>query len=161
MRLADGSEWILRHPSYRPTGSSLTDPDIDGPLDRLYDSIVIEQQASLIDVWEIARRLIEPNYDLEAPEIEQLLEVAEGPECQSFVESILGVLFGRRDRERSYTEWIRASMMSNGIDVIQTSGDRLSEVMGVLVSTGRTIPAGKFIEAHAVASDLAALESLV
>ena len=63
--LADGEptgSWPS--PTIGRAGPSLTVPDVDAELDRLFESAAVGAEVELADVWSVARTLLLENYDL-------------------------------------------------------------------------------------------------
>jgi hypothetical protein len=160
VRLADGADWLLAIPRYRSTGERLTAPDVDGELDRLFERSVLTGEVALTDVWSAARTMLLANYDLLDEEFVDLVRLPKAGR-QSFVTAVLEALFGDTQAARSYTAWCRASLLANGIVPAEISPADLANVLTILVSTRRTIPASQFIDASRAAEEQAALESLV
>lgn len=158
--LADGSQWLLAVPRYRSTGTTLTVPNVDCELAGLFDGSALSGEVALTDVWSAARTLLFANYDLTDNEFSELVCLDSDDET-SFVASVIEALFGPGNSARTYTDWIRASLLANGI-VPATVGPRdLANVLSILVATKRTIPASQFIDASRAAEQQSALECLV
>ncbi len=161
LRLADGQTWILATPSFRADGRSLTSPPADRPLDRIFEHLALHGSVLLVDVWEAAIPLLRANYDLDDEEMADLLSVAPGEESREFVDSILDHLFGTKPAGRSYSDWVRASLWANGLEKSEISAAALSGVLAVLLVTGRTIPASRFVDACRAACARSSLETLI
>lgn len=159
--LADGQMWLFARPIFRASRNSLTRPDVDALLDRFHERIVLGEDIPLDEIFLAARTLLQANYDLSNAELNLLLEVAEGDEAQDLARGVSEALFGPDQRVRGYTDWVRASLLANGLNLTDVPGDAIGDLMAVLVSTRRTVPAGQFIEACRVARDREAREALV
>lgn len=159
--LADGRPWLLAIPTFRPGVEGLTRPVVDQPLDRIFASAVLEEDLSLTDVWEAARNLLKQNYDISDEEIATLIGVFTEAEGRSLAKEILGILFGTDRRERTFTRWVRASLIANGLSHAEISSEDLMDVLAVLTSTNRTISLTKFIDACRRADERARLEALI
>ena len=108
-----------------------------------------------------ARALLKENYDLTDEEITPLLSVAPGPESQALTNAVLDALFGPEESTRTYTDWVRASLLANGLDAAELSARDLPNVLAILVATNRTIPLSRFADASQAAGERRALEPLV
>ena len=161
VKLADGRPWLLAIPTFRPDVEGLTRPRVDQPLDRIFASAVLDEDLSLKDVWEAARSLLKHNYDISDEEIATLIGVFTEAEGRSLAKEILGILFGTERRERTFTHWVRASLIANGLTDAEISSEDLMDVLAVLVSTNRTISLTKFIDACRLADERARLEALI
>ena len=161
VRLADGQIWLLATPSFRPGPGRLTSPAVDGPLDRIFDRLALGEGVPLQDAWEAAMALLLANYDLSVEELVDLLSVSPGAEGAAFVGAVLDALFGPEASGRSYCDWVRASLLANGLDAIEVPAADLPNVLAVLVATRRAVPAARFVDACRAASTRSALETLV
>lgn len=161
VRLADGQPWILAEPSFRPTMSGLTTPDVDREIDRFHEQIVLGDDVSLTDILSVARMLLLTNYDLTKYEVAALLEVAEGPEAEALAKVVLESLFGPDQRTRGYSDWVRASLLANGLTQSEIPASAMNDVLSILITTNRTIPPSQFVDVCRAASDRDSLERLV
>lgn len=161
VRLADGASWLLAIPRYRADGGSLTVPDVDGEIDRLYERSALCGEVALVDVWSAARTLLRANYDLGDDEFDELAGVAPGRDCLALATAVIGALFGPSEPARSYCDWARASLLANGIVPATIGPGDLGHVLAILVATKRTIPASQFIDASRAAEERASLETLI
>lgn len=159
--LSDGKPWLLANPVYRPRSEGLTEPRVDRPLDRIFESAVLNEGLSQTDVWEAARALLRANYDLTDEEASQLLSVAPGPESRALASGTLDALFGARPDGKTYTTWVRASLMANRLNKEEIPAQDLLNVLTVLVATGRTIPLSRFADACRLIDERARLEILI
>ena len=158
--LADGSRWMLAVPRFRSTGATLTVPDVDRELARIFDASTLCGEVALADVWSAARILLLANYDLTDSEFSELLDF-DGDEERQAVATVVEALFGPGDVSRTYTDWVRASLLANGIVPATVAPGDLANVLSILVATKRTIPASQFIDASRAAEEQSALEGLV
>lgn len=161
VRLADGRPWLLATPTFRAGGKALTSPAIDRPLDRIFEHLALHDSVLLQDVWEVAIALLSANYALEESEVGDLLSVAPGRESRDFVDAVLDILFGVEAASRSYTDWVRASLLANGLDAPEIPASDLPNVLAVLIATRRAIPAARFVDACRAADSRSSLESLI
>lgn len=161
VRLADGAPWLLAVPRYRPSGGSLTVPDVDAEIDRLFERSALCGEVELVDVWSAARTLLLANYDLTDDEFAELADVAPGDEARELSATVLEALFGPTEAVRSYSDWVRASLLANGIAPASIRPPDLANVLAILVATDRTIPASRYIDASRAAEEQATLETLI
>ncbi len=159
--LADGQPWLLAHPAYRLRPEGLTRPQVDQALDRIFECAVLGERLSLRDLWAAARELLAANYDLSAEEMAGLLSVSEGPESQALAANVLDALFAPDGAEKSYTAWVRASLLANGLGHDDLPARDLVNVLAILVATNRTIPLSKFADACRLLDERARLETLI
>jgi hypothetical protein len=144
--LADGHEWLLAVPRYQPQADGLTTPRIDRPTDRIFECLASQSALSLTDIWEAAIPLLRANYELSNEEVSLLLSVAPGGEADRLTQAVLDIIFGHSSRRRGYSDWIRASLLANGIGDSMISADDLPDVMSILVATHRTVPLTRFAD---------------
>lgn len=159
--LADGQPWLLAHPTYRPRPGSLTRPQVDPALDRIFECSVFGERLSLCDLWAAARALLEPNYVLSDDEMASLLSVSEGPESGALAGHVLDALFAPDGAEKTYSAWVRASLVANGLGAADVHARDLVNVLAILVATNRTIPLSKFADACRLLDERARLETLI
>jgi hypothetical protein len=148
-------------PRYRAGNGPLTDPDVDGEIDRLFEQSALGGEVALVDVWSAARSLLLANYELTDAEFDELASVAPGRECLAFATAVIEALFGPPQAARSYTDWARASLLANGVIPATIGPGDLANVLAILVATRRTIPPSQFIAASRAADERASLESLI
>jgi hypothetical protein len=144
--LADGHAWLLAVPLYQPQADGLTIPRIDRPTERIFECLASQSALALTDVWEAAVPLLRANYELSNTEISKLLSVAPGDEADRLTQAVLDIIFGNSSRRRCYGDWIRASLLANGIGASMISADDLPDVMSILVATHRTVPLARFAD---------------
>lgn len=161
VRLADGRLWLFGHPTYRPTAAGLTSPLVDRPLDRLFESAVLGEGVELTDVWDAARALLLCNYDLSDEEAADLLSVSPGPESAELAEAVVVAVFGGETGEKTFTRWVRASLVANGLGGADLSAGDLTDLLAILVATHRTIPLTQFADACRRVDERANLEALI
>jgi hypothetical protein len=159
--LADGQTWLLANPSYQPLRDGVTMPCIDSALDRIFESTILDEGLKLTDLWEVANELLSKNYRLTTIELGKLLSVSPGAESRSFASSILDALFASDQSERSYTAWVRASLLANGLSETKVPAQDLLNVLTILVATNRTMPLSKFVDACRLLEERSRLETLI
>jgi hypothetical protein len=161
VRLADGKPWLLAVPRYLANGESLTLPNVDESIDCLFEQSVLSGEVSIANIAEAARILLLANYNLDDEEFGELASLAPGEESRAFAATVLEALFGPPQAARSYSDWVRASLLANGVVSSAIRPGDLSNVLSILVATKRTIPAPQFIDASRDAEEQASLESLI
>jgi hypothetical protein len=159
--LSDGAKWLFASPVFKASQAALTSPNIDKLLDRIFEKLVLEKSVPLVEVMSAAGLLLKANYHLADEELSDLLEADIGGESNQLVEAILEVLFGPAQAPRSYSHWIRASLLSNGLGATTIDARELPHVLALLVSTGRSIPLSGFADACTAAVENERLEALV
>jgi hypothetical protein len=161
VRLADGQFWLLAVPSIRVRAGGLTRPLVDRPLDRIFECVVLDEALEWGDVWAAARELLRANYELSDEEAVQLLSVSPGPEGHALAAEVVRALFGTDQDERTYSRWVRASLLANGIGDKEIPANDLLNVLSILVATNRTVPLSKFADACRLLDERARLETLI
>jgi hypothetical protein len=159
--LADGHEWLLATPVYEACFEGLTCPRIETSLNRLFESLVLHGNVSLTDLWDTAVPLLRMNYELSDDELAGLLSIAPGIESRLLVNSILEALFGSEYQTKSYCDWVRASLLANGLSGIRIPNEALPNVLAILVATNRTVPLSRFSDACRDVRERSTLEYLV
>ena len=159
--LADGQLWLLAEPTFRPKAGPLTTPDIDSALDRFYERIVLGDDLPLDDLLGVARTLLLANYDLTNLEANSLLDVDAGDEAKALAGAISEALFGPEHRVRGYTDWVRASFLSNDLTTTEVPASAVNDVLTLLLASGRTVPPAQFIDACRAAQDRESRERLI
>jgi hypothetical protein len=160
-RLADGHDWLLAEPGFRPTPDSLTEPEVDAELDQIYEHVVLGEEIPLVDIMAAARILLLANYELTEPEVAELLEVAPGDEAEALAGVVLEALYGPDQKVRGYVDWVRASLLANGLAAATIPASALHDVLSILMATNRTVPPSQFVDACRAARDRDTLERLV
>ena len=161
IQLADGQPWLLAEPVFRPTSTGVSTPDVDSAIDRFHEQIVLDDDVSLADILAVARALLLTNYNLTADEVAELLEVEPGPEAELLARAVLESLFGSDHRVRGYVDWVRASLLANGLALSEIPASAINDVLTILMATNRTIPPSQFVDACRAARDRDSLERLV
>lgn len=159
--LADGQSWRLAEPVFRPCVYGLTNPDVDQPLDRIFESSVLNEPMDLCDLLEVARNSLKANYELSEDELEGLLSVSPGPEAERLGNEILKAVLVSEVAEKSFTAWVRASLLANGLGQTDVPARDIVNVLAILVATNRTIPLSRFADACRIQDERARLETLL
>jgi hypothetical protein len=161
VRLADGELWLLAVPNIRVGAGGLTRPLVDQHLDRIFECVVLDEALNWGDVWAAARELLRTNYELSDEETAQLLSVSPGPESHALATEVVRALFGPDQGERTYSRWVRASLLANGIGDTEIPANDLLNVLSILVATNRTVPLSKFADACRLLDERVRLETLI
>ena len=161
VRLADGQLWLLAEARFRPRRDALTRSDLDREIDRFHEQIILGNELLLVDIMGVARRLLLVNYELRDDEAADLLEVDPGEEAEVLARSVLESLFGPDQRARGYVDWVRASLLANGLAPTSIPASALHDVLSILMATNRTLPPAQFIDACRTVRDRDSLERLV
>jgi hypothetical protein len=123
--------------------------------------VLLDEVLDWTDLWAAARELLRANYDLSDGEIARLLDIAPGPDGQALATDLVHALFGPSRSDKTYSRWVRASLLANGIGNTEVSADDLSHVLAILVATNRTVPLSKFADACRLLDERARLEALI
>ena len=165
--LADGATWLLASLRFAADrdGGSFSHPDLDAEIDRLFEASTLEGEVALADVFLVARSLLRANYHLDDAEFAELASLGAEPERLAFASAVLDAVFGGgsdgEPRARGYTDWARASLLANGIAASAIRPEDLTHILAILVATGRTIPASRFVDACRMVEERAHLEAIV
>ena len=159
--LADGQFWLLANPTYCPRSEGLTRPQVDQPLDRIFECTVFGERLSAEDLLKVARELLKANYEVSDEESARLVNVAPGLESRALAGHVLDAMFGADHPEKTYTSWVRASLVANGLSRAEVAARDLVNVLAILVATNRTIPLSKFADACRLLDERARLETLI
>jgi hypothetical protein len=159
--LTDGQQWLLANPTYHPGAEGLTQPPVDEPLDRIFESAVLNENLALSDLWEVAGKLLKANYELSSEEVSHLIGLFTEPEGRAFARDVVGALFGSDRGEKTFTRWVRTSLIANGLSQAEIHAEDLMDVLAILVATNRTIPLSRFADACRQADERARLETLI
>jgi hypothetical protein len=159
--LADGQRWLLANPIYRPRLEGLTQPPVDQPVDAIFERSVLNTALPFASFCELARPLLRANYELSEDDVSQLLSVSVGAESRTLAEGILTAVFGADQGEKTYTSWVRASLLAGGLSGSEIPARDLAHVLAILVATNRTIPLSAFADACRLADTRARLETLI
>jgi hypothetical protein len=139
----------------------LTTPNVDREIDRFHEQIVLGDDLSLVDLFAVARTLLLVNYELGDDEVADLIEVEPGEEAEELARAVLEALFGPDQRVNSYVDWVRASLLANGLAPTAIPASALHDVLAILMATNRTVPPSQFIDACRAARNRDSLERLV
>lgn len=137
--LAGGAEWLIPY--------AVAARAMDEYRDELYDSMALSSQVETLDVKAAALTLIRVNYELTCEEAAALI-TGEGADVEGLVDAVVESLIGPEEGKtrRSYTMWVQAALLSNGLDPAKIPPDMVGEVLAMLVKTGRALPAEKFVD---------------
>jgi hypothetical protein len=161
IRLSDGRNWLLARPAYCPRLAGVTTPVVDEPLDRIFECAVMGGDLDLKDIWLAAKQLLLANYELSPDELRNLLSTSPGPDSRTLASGVIEALFGSGQDEKSYSRWVRASLLANGLGGMDISAQDLPNVLAILVATNRSIPLFRFADACRLVDERARLERLI
>ena len=161
IRLADGCEWLLPDLQYTPGHTCLTQPDLDRFLDRFHEQTALGEEIAVADLLGSARLLLLTNYELSDDEVCELLSVQPGEELEELAHAVFAALFGAAQRVRSFSDWVRASLLANGLSDVSLTPDEVQDVLAILVANKRTLPETQFVDVCRAALDREALERLI
>jgi len=91
----------------------------------------------------------------------QLLEVELSDEAETLAGIVLESLFGPDQKVRGYVDWVRASLLANGLAPASIPASAINDVLSILIATNRTVPPSRFVDACRAARDRDSLERLV
>jgi hypothetical protein len=161
VRLSDGRDWLLAEPTFQTSPAGLTMPDVDAELDLFYEQIILGEDILLVDIMAVARILLLANYDLAEAEVAELLEVDAGAEAETLAGVVLESLFGPDQKVRGYVDWVRASLLANGLAPAAIPASAINDVLSILMATNRTVPPSQFVDVCRAARDRDSLERLI
>jgi hypothetical protein len=159
--LADGRPWLLASPVYSARQGSLTEPPVDEAVDRIFESTLLNGNMSVCDVLEVARALLRANYELSDDEVARLLSVSPGDDCRALAGAVLDAIFGPETAAKTFTDWVRASLLANGLTTAEIPARDVVNTLAVLVATNRTVPLSRFADACRRLDERARLEVLL
>lgn len=133
VQLADGSRWVLPYAVYARAYDTIRD--------RMYESIAGRGTVATADVMISAYSLLALQYDLSEEEAAALLK---GANPKDLMETVLACLMGEEDPVRSYSNWVRSGLLSNGLKLEEIPPQELPTVIFQLVHTGRMVPLADF-----------------
>ena len=160
MTLSDGAAWLLAPLSICHEENSTTS-SLNSRIDKVFEDQIENNNISVDDIIYICIKLLQHNYDLYNCEIIQLLNLPVGEELDSLAEVVVGILFGFSCSRRSYTRWVRASLLANGLADGEYNTDDLHDVLLILLATNRTVPLAQFADVCKEALTKANLDSIV
>lgn len=109
--------------------------------DRMYESIAGRGTVARADIVICAHSLLCLQYDLSEEEVHALL----GPvDPTDLTEAVLACLMGEDDPLRSYSNWVRTSLIINNLDPDKIHPTELPVVMFQLEALGRIVPLQSF-----------------
>jgi hypothetical protein len=138
--MGDGEEWLLFQDSLSP--------ELDGYRDRLFDSSTLTKKVGMDDVREVAWFLLKLNYSLTGEEAASLV-VNAGQ--KGLAEAVMDALLWPDGEHKTYTTWVRSSLLTNGLVPESIPPEILPSVLLQLVQTGRAVPADEFISSAVAA----------
>ena len=129
------AEWLLP--------DALCAHSLDDLRDRMFDSSARTHTIQKHDVRIAGMVLLQFNYDLSMGEAADLVQSVEIKELADAVWAAL-IAPQTNDKNRTYSEWIRASLAANGLKPKEIAPELVAGVLEILVATGRTMPAAEF-----------------
>jgi hypothetical protein len=129
-----GHVWVL--PDYVPEPAAVWDA--------VYDQNALAGRYDHGDLRACAVRLLLTNYDL-APD--DAVELVWSCDLAELVPPVELALFGPEPAYRSWSSWVRTSLLANGLSLRTVPAADLRGVLDQLVATGRAVPAEKWISA--------------
>ena len=131
-------------------------PDLSPVWDSLYDLAVISGEYDTGDLRVAALRLLLACHDLPTDDALGLVWLANPNDLAAAVSNAMT----GAARPNTWTSWLRASCLANGLNPDRIPGPDLLDVVDTLVATGRAIPADKWISTAVGASGRAAILAL-
>ena len=129
-----GATWILA--DYVPALSEVWDV--------LHEDNVLLGKYESADVQRAAVRLLFANYELS---LDEAVGLVMGVAPADLVAAVEEALFGASQPDRRWSDWVRSSLLANGLDPAKIPPESLRDVLDQLVSCGRAIPAEDFVTA--------------
>lgn len=160
-RLADGQEWLFATPRYQPASPGLVHPAIAPLIDRIFADSILRRSIQVADVEAAAIALLRENYDLSSREIASLLAFESEDDWQRLCQHVVALLFGSDDRPRSYTDWVRQSLLANGLAAVDLESRDVMGVLSILVATNRTSPLTQFVDVCRIAEEEQELDQVI
>jgi hypothetical protein len=117
--------------------------------DRLYDSAQLTGHYPLMDVMSAAVRLLYQANDLTPDEAATVVAAADPADL---VPAVDRALYGPERSHRTWGQWVESSLLANGLNPATIPPDKVWAVLDMLVMTGRTVPAGKFVSSAEAAA---------
>lgn len=161
VKLSDGKMWRLARPTFRPRPEGLTVPMVDGPLEEIFEHIALDEPIPLPTIWSAAWNLLVEPEGLTNSNRSELLTVDPGAEASNLADAVVEAIFGPQGAERGYCDWVRASLLANGLSAIDIPANDLPNVLAILVSTNRTVPLPQFADVCRVHRERSLLDTLV
>ena len=125
--------------------------------DRLIDANALAGRYPILDVQLAAYRLLVENYTLSDDEAVILIRAADTGDLVKAVET---ALLGPERAYRGYSDWVVASLASNGLTIDAIPPKRLHAVLDMLVATRRAVPLSDWVssaQAAKVRADILAM----
>jgi hypothetical protein len=148
--LSDGDTWLL-------ADGGLCN-ELDDLRDRIDDECRLTGQVDMLDIANVAFRLLNVNYDLSDYEASQLIV---GAKHEALSKAVMEALYGPEHPRRTYTSWAAAAMVANGIDPGAVPSSLRPHVLAQLEAMGRCIKRSEYIESAEAARRFAAKRARV
>lgn len=146
--LGDGRTWLLAWAGVARV--------LDAARDRMDDAARLRGQVEMSDVYDVAHLLLRANYELSGAEAAGLLLEAGR---DALATAAMAALFGEPKPRRTFTKWMMSSLYAAGLDPERIPPEWIPHVLDQLVSTGRAVPVGDYIDSAVAAPKLAALRA--
>ncbi len=134
----------------------LTHPGMDALRERVLVRGYLRESYPAELLEEVGAILLGSAYDLSGPEQWLLAASAKLDDLRDAVEECL---LAQSDRPRGYRDWVRSSLLANGLDPDAIADADLPHVLHQLVATNRAIPAHEFLDVALAGARRAALLS--
>lgn len=153
IRLADGNEWLLARVGSVPEAAWLRN--------EMFRSMALSESIRSVLLVIAADFALRLNYDLAEDEVAKLLDHSEGwsfrdeSECGKGVDAVVGAYLPNfEDCEFDYDDWLRSTLIINGIAPGSIPSDDLPAVLAQLVALGRAVPLDRLVIAAAKGASL-------
>jgi hypothetical protein len=149
--MGDGRTWLLAHCGLAKGLTAVRD--------RMFDSLIVYDEASGEDILEGCFYALRINYNLTDEEFAALVNATDPATIfDGVIEAVLPTACGD---DRTYTGWARASLLANGIKPIDVPAGDMRNVLDMLVATNRTLPLNKFVESARHAAARATIRGMI
>lgn len=121
---------------------ALTQPSIDDLRDAIFDRYILKEQVIVGDISLAACRLLRVNYDISPEDAGLVLRSAVQADL---AEAVWACLIGETSNHRTYSQWVRSSLYTAGLDPAKIPPRELGHVLRHLEMSGRVEPKQTFI----------------
>jgi hypothetical protein len=149
IRLGDGQEWIVARLGLARGMGEIRES--------IYASWSIDQVVRYEDVMATLWYGLEVNYALEPEEIRELLDCTD---FHAVAAQAAEAALPWPSVRRTFTDWARAALMSNGLNPADVPAVDLPHVLDALVATGRAPDPAEWTDAGRAAAKFGGLKSL-
>jgi hypothetical protein len=134
---ADGTAVLLGDNQHWLIPSSVHATFLNGHRDRMYEQMLSRGSVAMTDIHAVAWTLLNVNYALTPEEAFTLIRSTDN---SALTDAVCNSLLGEDDPVRSYSNWVRSSLLCNGIKPEDISPADLPHVLHQLVNTSRAQP---------------------